>query len=190
MGLISRFARRHGCPLQFERLEGRLTLSAAGAPRSAQTARLIDQEMTIPSWIAPSEVNSVRRAIEAITNGDGVDRAGGKVALADGEARQLVRLDDADVLLDTEGFHGEGYAIVIIDTGFDLDHDYFGPDVENNATGQPGADGIADRIVYQHDFYHGDNDASGVVTNPPLNTNHHGTHVATIAAGCKPGVFS
>src|SRR5262245_27159549 len=38
------------------------------------------------------------------------------------------------------GIDGSGYAVVIIDSGIDLDHPFFGPDTDGN--------GVADRIVY------------------------------------------
>jgi hypothetical protein len=47
---------------------------------------------------------------------------------------------------------GHGIAAVVIDTGVDLDHPFFGPDLDRN--------GIADRIAYQYDFADNDNDAS------------------------------
>ena len=61
---------------------------------------------------------------------------------------------------------GQEFATVIIDTGADLDHSFFGPDNDG--------DGIADRIVYQYDFADDDNDASDV--------NNHGSHVTSIIA--------
>ncbi|CCQ61201.1 Peptidase S8 and S53, subtilisin, kexin,sedolisin [Crocosphaera watsonii WH 0401] len=75
---------------------------------------------------------------------------------------------------------GSGQSIVILDTGIDLDHPFFGPDQNN--------DGISDRIAAQSDFaskpYNGnpenndDDDAS--------DTNGHGSHVASIAASSDP----
>jgi len=74
------------------------------------------------------------------------------------------------------GIDGSGTAIVIIDTGIDLDHPAFGPDGNG--------DGVADRIVYQYDFV-GAGDAVAA------DGHGHGTHVAGIAAGSEgafPGV--
>lgn len=74
------------------------------------------------------------------------------------------------------GIDGSGTAIVIIDTGIDLDHPAFGLDAD--------ADGVADRIVYQHDFV-GAGDAVAA------DGHGHGTHVAGIVAGSDaafPGV--
>ncbi len=63
------------------------------------------------------------------------------------------------------GIDGRGYAVAVIDSGIDLDHSFFGPDANR--------DGIADRIVFQYDFY-GGNDASA------QDGMGHGTHVAGI----------
>jgi len=64
------------------------------------------------------------------------------------------------------GIDGSGFASVIIDTGIDLNHPYFGPDSDSN--------GVADRIVYSWDFADNDSDASDV--------NGHGSNVASIVA--------
>ncbi|MBD2169240.1 DUF4114 domain-containing protein [Calothrix membranacea FACHB-236] len=61
---------------------------------------------------------------------------------------------------------GSGLTSVIIDTGIDLNHPFFGADKDGN--------GIADRIVYQYDFANNDTNASDV--------NGHGSHVASIIA--------
>jgi Ca2+-binding RTX toxin-like protein len=65
---------------------------------------------------------------------------------------------------------GQGYSTVIIDTGADLDSSFFGADANG--------DGVADRIIYQHDFADNDNDAS--------DRTGHGSHVASIAAQLAP----
>lgn len=59
---------------------------------------------------------------------------------------------------------GSGFAAVILDTGIDLNHTFFGPDADTN--------GVADRIVYSQDFANGDADA----------TDHdgHGSNVSSI----------
>lgn len=59
---------------------------------------------------------------------------------------------------------GRGTTTVVIDTGIDLDHSFFGGDFNG--------DGIDDRIVYQWDFANNDADASDV--------NGHGSNVASV----------
>ncbi len=74
---------------------------------------------------------------------------------------------------------GSGYSVVVLDTGMDLDNDFFGPDSDG--------DGVADRVVYQFDYGNYDADASDFVG--------HGTGMTSIIAsedetftGIAPGV--
>ena len=67
---------------------------------------------------------------------------------------------------------GSGYSVVVIDHGIAVDHPFFGPDQNQ--------DGVADRIVFQHDF--GDDDPSAQEDN----LNGHGTSVASILASQDP----
>jgi len=62
---------------------------------------------------------------------------------------------------------GRGVRTVVIDTGIDLDHAFFGVDANQ--------DGRADRIVYSYDFANGDADAS--------DRSGHGSHVASLIGG-------
>jgi hypothetical protein len=62
------------------------------------------------------------------------------------------------------GLYGSGVTTVVIDTGIDLNHPFFGPDMDGN--------GIADRILFQYDFANNDADASSVSA--------HGPHVASL----------
>lgn len=78
------------------------------------------------------------------------------------------------------GIDGEGYSVVVIDTGIDLNHPAFGPDANN--------DGVSDRIVFSQDF---SNDRDGTVDD----VNGHGSNVTSIIAssdarflGVAPGV--
>jgi len=64
------------------------------------------------------------------------------------------------------GIDGSSYSVVVIDTGIDLNHPFFGPDADAN--------GIADRIVYQYDFANSDNNAS--------DQDGHGSNVSSVAA--------
>jgi Ca2+-binding RTX toxin-like protein len=78
----------------------------------------------------------------------------------------LINMDDFRAAPNFAGIDGSGFSVVIIDTGIDLNHPFFGPDIDGN--------GIADRIVYNYDFADGDADASDV--------NGHGSNVTSITA--------
>jgi hypothetical protein len=76
---------------------------------------------------------------------------------------------------------GQGLAVVVIDTGIDLDHPSFGVDSDKN--------GVADRIIFNYDFV-GVNDADA-----SDGASGHGTHVSGIISssdanypGIAPGV--
>lgn len=66
-----------------------------------------------------------------------------------------------------DGFDGTGVTTVVIDTGIDLNHSWFGSDADHN--------GVADRIVFSWDFADGDADAG--------DRNGHGSHVASLIGG-------
>jgi len=78
----------------------------------------------------------------------------------------VINLDDFRPDPRFTGVDGSGFATVIMDTGINLDHPFFGPDEDS--------DGIADRIVYHYDFADNDLDASDV--------NGHGSNVSSIVA--------
>ena len=65
------------------------------------------------------------------------------------------------------GIDGSGFSVVIIDTGIDLNHPFFGTDADHN--------GISDRIVFSYDFS-GSNDPDA------SDFDGHGSNVASIAA--------
>ena len=60
----------------------------------------------------------------------------------------LINLDDFRAAPNFAGIDGSGFSVVVIDTGIDLNHPFFGPDSDGN--------GVADRIVYDYDFADGD----------------------------------
>jgi hypothetical protein len=93
--------------------------------------------------------------------------------LADAGDDQALSLISLDQLWQDSRFldiKGKNYSTVIIDTGIDLNHSFFGPDANN--------DGIADKIIYQYDFADNDNNAS--------DKNNHGSHVASIVSSVAP----
>ncbi|MBW4549589.1 MAG: S8 family serine peptidase, partial [Aphanocapsa sp. GSE-SYN-MK-11-07L] len=85
-------------------------------------------------------------------------------------ATNLINLDGFWADSRFANIKGQGYSTVIIDTGIDLDHPFFGADNNNN--------GVADKIIYQYDFADHDADAS--------DKNNHGSHIASIAASIAP----
>ena len=88
------------------------------------------------------------------------------ISPATSESTGLINLDDFRSDVRFNGIDGSGVAIVVLDTGIDLDHAFFGPDVDMN--------NVADRIVYHYDFADGDADATDV--------NGHGSNVTSIVA--------
>jgi subtilisin family serine protease len=71
-----------------------------------------------------------------------------------------------------EGIDGRGLTVVVIDTGIDLNHEAFGPDLDEN--------GVSDRIIFTRDFSgEGDGTADDVQS--------HGTHVASIIGSSASG---
>ena len=89
---------------------------------------------------------------------------------ATAQSGPLIRVTDFRNDPAFSGMDGNGYAAVILDTGITLNHPFFGPDLDGN--------GVADRIVYQHDFADNDNDAS--------DADGHGTNVSSIVASQDP----
>jgi Ca2+-binding RTX toxin-like protein len=81
-------------------------------------------------------------------------------------ARRLINLNGYQSDARFSNLRGSGLTTVIIDTGIDVNHPFFGADADGN--------GIADRIVYQYDFANNDGDASDI--------SGHGSHVASIIA--------
>jgi subtilisin family serine protease len=78
------------------------------------------------------------------------------------------------------GIDGRGVSVVVIDTGIDLNHPFFGPDTNFN--------GVDERIVFSFDF-------SGANDGDASDTNGHGSNVASIIGsqdatftGMAPGV--
>ncbi len=114
------------------------------------------------------------RAPRVFGGGGGGGGGGGDGATVTA-AQSLFRLDQFFADPRFSGLIGTGASSVIIDSGIDLDHPFFGPDANS--------DGISDRIRYQYDFADNDADATDV--------DGHGSNVAGIVAGSGaqyPGV--
>lgn len=105
--------------------------------------------------------------------------ASGSASGSMGDWGSLLRLDALRGDARFSGVSGSGLSTVIIDTGIDRDHVFFGGDADGN--------GVSDRIVYQWDFADNDADAS--------DRHGHGSNVASITGasdatygGVAPGV--
>ena len=111
-----------------------------------------------------------------------ISTLGGEVTPSDAESSPLIRLPSFQADPRFSNIKGQGFSVAVLDTGIDVNHPFFGPDANAN--------GIADRIVFQHDFANNDNDASD-----PASGSSHGTNVASIVGsadaafpGMAPGV--
>lgn len=83
----------------------------------------------------------------------------------------LIHLDQFRADTRFSGIDGRNQTVVVIDTGIDLNHAFFGPDANSN--------GIDDRIVFSYDFSRAnDSNAS--------DTNGHGSNVASIIGSQNP----
>jgi hypothetical protein len=126
---------------------------------------------------------SVKPTIEGITT----TALGSPVYLHTPQSLPLINVDDfrsgnasRGSRPEFAGIDGTGFSTVIIDTGIDLDHPFFGADNNN--------DGVSDRIVFHFDFADGDNNLAIPGQNGGqdlVNTeadSGHGSNVASIAA--------
>ena len=106
---------------------------------------------------------------------DGITTTGSETPnyLHTNQSLDLIRLNPSVITPDSfttdprfTGINGGGWSTVIIDTGINANHPFFGPDGDGN--------GIADQIIAQWDFAEDD-----AIANDP---DGHGTHVSSIAA--------
>jgi len=155
-----------------EQLEDRAMLSAYGM--------MLGRPVPIPDWIPEERVPEIQERLAQITHTGSTAPA----FTLDAESNAIIKWND--FILDPQygGANGFGYSVVVIDTGIDINHPFFGPDDFINGTDppNPGSDGVADRIVYQQDFANNDMNASDF--------DGHGTHVTSIAAGFQDGVYA
>lgn len=92
-------------------------------------------------------------------------------ALSSASVAHQIHLDDVRQNPLYAGIDGTGLTVVMIDTGADLDHPAFGLDRDGN--------GVADRILFQHDFHETNDDDAG-------DGYGHGTHVTGVLGSQDP----
>ncbi len=95
------------------------------------------------------------------------------IAIQTAQSTSLINLDDFRNDGRFSGIDGSNVAVVVLDTGIDLNHPHFGSDLD--------FDNVSDRIVYHYDFADSDADASDV--------NGHGSNVTGIVAS-SDGTFT
>ena len=172
--------------LRFEPLEQRQLLSVSPAGfQSHEYSDIKDvPDDKVGLWIADqivargsegSSVNLDERAMESIR---AITRTGTDEKVFTTQTSESLDLIDVDDFQADERFDevtGSGYSVVVLDSGLDVDHLFFGQDLD--------LDGVADRLVYQYDFVNEDNDIS--------TTHRHGSNVTGIIASeddIYPGV--
>ncbi|MFN0053205.1 MAG: CARDB domain-containing protein [Planctomycetales bacterium] len=155
------------------------TFGAAGFRRlytfSGSTAELAaPSEVFVNTALSTADCGCHRPTTETAANGGSVTTTSTYHPWSD-----LIELDAYRADPRFAGVDGRGSSVVVIDTGIDADHSFFGPDADGN--------GVADRIVYQWDFADRDGDAT--------DRTGHGSHVSSTIgsqdaryAGMAPGV--
>lgn len=156
------------CPPAFlEALEPRTLLSAA--PDASQLLASLGVTTTASNapatLVAPASTLGPRWSGSTSSNSAPTNQS----------AHSLLRLDALRADSRFTNLTGRGFSSVILDTGINPAHSFFGPDRN--------ADGIADRIVYQYDFADNDPDAT--------DRNGHGSNIAGLLASSDaalPGI--
>ena len=118
-------------------------------------------EQTFPGAGGATSIYSVNGSESSLVTSSELSATSEYTAAAD-----LIEFDSFSADSQFDGIDGSGYSVVVIDTGIDVDHSFFGADEDG--------DGVADRIVYQYDFADGDADASDIAG--------HGSNVSSIIA--------
>lgn len=96
--------------------------------------------------------------------------------------------DTVNIGLDNDGYTGKGQAVAILDSEFQLDHEFFKKELDTVAITEEEANSVKanayrnTKIPFAYDYADGDYETS-------CPTNAHGTHVAGIAAGVNIDKF-
>jgi Ca2+-binding RTX toxin-like protein len=163
--------RAHGETATFasERLLGdaapSLALMSAASDVLLAPHAAVAPEATVAILAPPHPVEGITIPAETIAAASAQLLATGGASITAQSDTSLIHLDQFRSDLRFAGIDGSGVSVVVIDTGIDLNHSFFGSDANSN--------GVADRIVFQYDFS-GSNDADA------SDTNGHGSNVASI----------
>ncbi|HPS54242.1 MAG TPA: S8 family serine peptidase [Sedimentisphaerales bacterium] len=161
---------------------GTYTIAEVNQPNWQQTYPILSSSLSQQNArvIKSVEISTTNSDNPIYIQGEIVKPASGSpTGMMTQQSGSLINMDDFRNDSRFADINGRGYSVVIIDTGIDVDHPYFGTDSDN--------DGIADRIVFQYDFANDDYDAS--------DKNGHGSNVSSIIGsqnsvnkGMAPGV--
>jgi len=138
-----------------------VTVAAAPASATVQSDATPTSDVSLVSQPEAGEVLSPMLSLpsEAV-----VEELDTMALTAASSSDLLTNLASFQLNQEFQEFAGRGMTAVVIDTGIDVDHPFFGPDADLN--------GVADRIVFQWDFADHDADASDRVG--------HGSHIASL----------
>jgi Ca2+-binding RTX toxin-like protein/20S proteasome alpha/beta subunit len=132
---------------------------------------------SVPAQAVAFPVAAAPMAEDAGSTAAALDAGAGLLAQTD---TSLIHLDQFRADPRFAGIDGHGVSVVVLDTGIDLNHSFFGPDANGN--------GVADRIVYSYSFV-------GANSPDASDYNGHGSNVASIIGsqnsiytGMAPGV--
>ncbi len=148
-------------PLQPANVSLSAPQAEASAPPAAEAAAVRQAESPLP------QIGATSVAADAVAARTAELLADGGATIAAQADTSLIHLDQFRSDLRFSGIDGSGVTVVVIDTGIDVNHGFFGPDANAN--------GVADRIVFQYDFS-GGNDANA------SDFNGHGSNVTSIVA--------
>ncbi|MEX2139247.1 MAG: S8 family serine peptidase [Pirellulales bacterium] len=140
----------------FECLEERRVLA---------TAVVLGQELELPSWFTPEQVQAAQESAVLVRKNSGPI----PMYFTSAEANQVIGATEIQTNPGFSAFNGSGRSIAIIDTGLDLDHPAYG----------------SSRIRYSKDFFI---DFTLADPDDPSDVRGHGTAIAGIAASVATGV--
>lgn len=156
--------------LQLEKLEDRQLLDAMGLP-VGELHRPFPDGLDHPNPVVRELIaNITTTASPAPMYGSPGGASGGNVGGLTLESGPLIGMDRFRADPRFRGIDGTGFATVILDTGIDLNHPFFGPDTTGN--------GVADRIVFNQDYATGQPNAQDV--------HGHGSNVSSIVVSSDP----